>query len=87
MAMSFKGAHVPQDILLTGVRWDVASPLSTRHVEDLMEERGFHVDHSTINRWVITYSPPLEEAFHRRRKPVWVSWRLDATYMSVTVLS
>ena len=53
MAISFKGAHFPQDIILMGVRWYVAYPLSTRHVEELMEERGVHVDHSTINRWVI----------------------------------
>ena len=46
-------------------------PLSTRHVEQRMEERGVEVDHSTINRWVITYSPQLEEAFHRRKRPVW----------------
>jgi len=25
-----------------------------------MEERGVEVDHSTINRWVIKYSPQLE---------------------------
>jgi transposase-like protein len=42
-----------------------------------MEERGVEVDHSTINRWVITYSPQLEAAFHRRKRPVWVSWRMD----------
>jgi putative transposase len=83
MAVSFKGAHFPQDIMLTGVRWYVAYPLSTRHVEELMLERGVHVDHSTINRWVIKYSPPLEEAFHRRKRPIWVSWRMDETYMKV----
>jgi putative transposase len=83
MAVSFKGAHFPQDIILTGVRWYVAYPLSTRHVEELMEERGIHVDHSTINRWVIKYSPQLEAAFHRRRRPVWVSWRMDETYIRV----
>jgi putative transposase len=66
-----------------GVRWYVAYPLSTRQVEELMEERGVTVDHSTINRWVIKYSPPLEEAFHRRQRPVWVSWRLDETYIKV----
>ena len=33
MAVSFKGAHFPQDIILTAVRWYVAYPLSTRHVE------------------------------------------------------
>jgi transposase-like protein len=53
MAVSFKGAHFPQEIILMGVRWYVAYPLSTRHVEELMAERGVPVDHSTINRWVI----------------------------------
>ena len=60
MAVNFKGAHFPQEVILTGVRWYVAYPLSTRHVEELMLERGIHVDHATINRWVITYSPQLE---------------------------
>jgi len=59
MAVSFKGAHFPQDIILMGVRWYVAYPLSTRHVEELMLERGVHVDHSTINRWVVKYSLQL----------------------------
>jgi putative transposase len=83
MAISFKGAHFPQDIILMGVRWYLAYPLSTRHVEELMLERGVHVDHSTINRWVVKYSPLLEEAFHRRKRPVWVSWRMDETYVKV----
>jgi len=83
MAVSFKGAHFPQDMILTGVRWYVAYPLSTRQVEELMRERGVHVEHATINRWVIKYSPPLEEAFHRRKRPVWVSWRMDETYIRV----
>jgi putative transposase len=83
MAISFKGAHFPPEVILMGVRWYLAYPLSTRHVEELMEERGVEVDHSTINRWVIKYSPQLEEAFHRRKRPVWVSWRMDETYIKV----
>jgi len=83
MAISFKGAHFPPEVILMGVRWYVAYPLSTRHVEELMEERGVAVDHSTINRWVIKYSPQLEEAFHRRKRSVWVSWRMDETYIKV----
>jgi putative transposase len=83
MAISFKGAHFPADIILMGVRWYVAYPLSTRHVEELMLERGVYVDHSTINRWVVKYSPLLEEAFHRRKRPVWISWRMDETYIKV----
>jgi transposase-like protein len=83
MAISFKGAHFPQEVILMGVRWYLAYPLSTRHVEELMEERGVELDHATINRWVIKYSPLLEEAFHRRKRPVWVSWRMDETYIKV----
>lgn len=57
MAISFKGAHFPQEVILMGVRWYVAYPLSTRHVEALMKERGVDVDHSTINRWTMDITP------------------------------
>ena len=83
MAVSFKGVHFPPEVILMGVRWYVAYPLNTRHVEELMEERGVEVDHSPINRWVIKYSPQLEEAFHRRKRPVCTSWRMDETYIKV----
>src|SRR5215216_1632041 len=83
MAISFKGAHFPPDIILMGVRWYVAYPLSYRHVEELLEERGVPIDNATIQRWVVKYSPLLEEAFHRRKRPVWVSWRMDETYIKV----
>jgi putative transposase len=83
MAVSFKGAHFPQEIILMGVRWYLAYPLSYRHVEELMEERGVPVDHATIQRWVVKYSPQLEEAFHHRKRPVWVRWRMDETYIKV----
>jgi len=83
MAISFKGAHFPPDIILMGVRWSVAYPLSYRQVEALLEERGGPIDHATLQRWVVKYSPLLEEAFHRRQRSVWVSWRMDETYMKV----
>ena len=41
-------------------------PMSYRQVEERMQERGVSVDHATINRWVLKYSPQLEAAFHRR---------------------
>jgi putative transposase len=49
-----------------------------------MHERGVHADHATIKRGVITYSPLLEEAFHRRKRLVWVRWRREETYLRVT---
>src|SRR2546423_12867215 len=83
MAISFKGAHFPSEIILMGVRWYLAYPLSYRHVEELLEERGVPIDHATIQRWVVKYSPQLEEAFHRRKRPVWVSWRMDETSIKI----
>jgi putative transposase len=83
MAISCKGAHFPKDIMLMDVRWYIAYPLSYRHVEELMGECGVPVDHATIQRWVVKYSPLLEEAFHRRKRPVWVSWRMDETSIRV----
>jgi transposase-like protein len=65
------------------MRWYLAYPLSYRQVEELMQERGVSVDHATINRWVLKYSPQLEAAFHGRKRPVWLSWRMDETYIKV----
>ena len=59
MTISFTGAHFPPEIILMGVRWYVAYPLSYRHVEELMEERGVALDHATVQRWVVKYSPLL----------------------------
>ena len=84
MAISCKGAHFPQDIILMGVRWYLAYPLSYRHVEELLEERGVPIDHATIQRGVVQDRPLLAEALHRRKRPVWVSWRMDETSIKVT---
>jgi putative transposase len=48
-----------------------------------MRERGVPVDHATVNRWVVRYSPSLEAAFHRHKRLVWRSWRMDETSLKV----
>jgi putative transposase len=49
----------------------------------MMAERGFSVDHSTINRWVLQYSPQLDAAFRQKKKRVGMRWRMDETYIKV----
>lgn len=49
MEVSFKGAHFQREIILTCVRWYMVYPLSYCHVEELMQERGVFVDHTTVN--------------------------------------
>ncbi|MEX3901598.1 IS6 family transposase, partial [Paraburkholderia sp. BR10954] len=39
--------------MLLCVRWYVAYPLSLRHLEQMMAERGVAVDHSTVHRWAL----------------------------------
>ncbi len=55
-------------MILQSIRWYLAYSLSYRDIEEMMQERGFKVDHSTIHRWVIQYSPQLEAAFHFKKK-------------------
>jgi putative transposase len=79
MMLSFKGAHVATESILTCVRWHMAYPLSDRQLEELLQGRGVIVDHATINRWGLKHSPQREAAFHRRKRPVWLRWRMDET--------
>ena len=81
--IDFKGSHFEKDIILWGVRWYVAYPLSYRQLEEMMAERGVAVDHSTLHRWVLKYAPMLEKQFRAHKRPVGTSWRLDETYVRV----
>ena len=81
--IEFKGSHFEQEVVLWGVRWYVAYPMSYRQLEEMMEERGVEVDHSTLNRWVIKYAPLLEQQFRAHKRPVGSSWRLDETNVKV----
>jgi len=37
-----------RDIVLLNVRWYLAYPLSYRNLEEMMQDRGIEVDHTTI---------------------------------------
>jgi hypothetical protein len=71
------------DVMLTCVRWYVAYPLSLRHLEEMMAERGVAVDHATVHRWAIKIVPVLALVFRRRKRCVGTSWRMDETYILV----
>ena len=83
MLIEFKGSHFERDVILWGVRWYVAYPISYRQLEEMMQDRGVEVDHSTLNRWVLKYVPLLEQEFRARKCPVGRSWRMDETYIRI----
>uniref|UniRef100_UPI000684F2FC IS6 family transposase n=1 Tax=Paraburkholderia mimosarum TaxID=312026 RepID=UPI000684F2FC len=84
VAKVLKRLHFPVDVILLCVRWYVAYSLSLRNLEEMMAERGFEVDHSTVHRWVIKLVPLFEKAFRKRKRPVGKSWRVDETYIKVS---
>ncbi len=68
--VEFKGSHFERDVILWAVRRYVAYPISDRQLEEMMNEHGVEVDHATLNRWVLTYVPRLEQEFRARKLPV-----------------
>ncbi|WP_439669028.1 IS6 family transposase [Cupriavidus necator] len=76
--------HYPLEVMLTCMRWYVAYPLSLRHLEEMMAERGISVDQSTVHRWALKMLlPALNKIFRRSKRPVGKSWRMDETYILV----
>jgi putative transposase len=79
----FKGRHFDKSVILLCVRWYLAYNLSLRNLEEMMAERGISVDHATIHRWVIRYSPELLDRFNSRKRAVTGKWHVDETYIKV----
>jgi putative transposase len=81
--MMFKGRHFDRSVILLCVRWYLAYGLRLRNLEEMMAERRISVDHVTIHRWVIRYSPELLERFNSHKRAVTGKWHVDETYIRV----
>ena len=74
-----KRMHYPLEVMLVCTRWYAAYLLSFRHLEEMMQERGVFVDHSTVHRWVLKIPPIMVLIFRRRKLPTGNSCRTDET--------
>jgi len=81
--LAAKGMRFPIDVILVCIRWYAAYPLSYRQLEEMMEERGVVVDHSSINRWAIRFLPLFGKVFRKHQRPVGCIWPMDETYIKV----
>src|SRR5512132_2284961 len=59
---TFAEFRFPPDVIVLAVRWYLRFGLSYRDVVELLAERGIEVDHVTIYRWVLRFTPLLAEA-------------------------
>ncbi len=68
-----KRLHYPLEVILVYVRWYAAYPLSLRHIEEMMHERGVFVAHATVHRWALKILPILALVFRRLKRPLGTS--------------
>jgi transposase-like protein len=80
---TFAGFRFPPDVIVLAVRWYLRFGLSYRDVEELLIERGVEVDHVTIYRWVLRFTPLLADAARPCRHRVGDRWQVDETYVKV----
>jgi transposase-like protein len=80
---AFAGFRFPPDVIVLAVRWHLRFGLSYRDVEELLTERGIEVDHVTVYRWVLRFTPRLAEAARPCRHAGGDRWFVDETYVRV----
>ena len=68
---------------MLNVRWYLTYKLSYRDLQEMAAERGIDMNHTTIYRWVIKFTPEVEKVTRENKRPVGKSWRLDETYIKV----
>jgi IS6 family transposase len=74
----FRGRHFRGN-----VRWRCKYGVSYRNLEEMLDERGVNVDHTTIYRWVQHHAPEMEKQlrWYWKRPGISRSWRVDETYV------
>jgi transposase, IS6 family len=78
---AFAGFCFPPEVIVLSVCWYLRFALSYRDVEELLAERGVEVDHVTVYRWVLRFTPLLAEAARPCRHAVGDRWQVDETYV------
>ena len=63
-------------MILLCIRWYLAYNLSLRKLEKMMAERGTSVDHATIRRRVVRYSPGRLNRFNACKRAVTTRWHV-----------
>ncbi|MCZ8514333.1 IS6 family transposase [Paenibacillus filicis] len=78
----FKWKQYESEIILLTIRWYLKYSLSYRNLVEMME-RGLHMAHTTIMRWVHQFGPELDKRIRPFLKPTNDSYRTDETYIKV----
>ena len=83
MMGDFKGAHHPKPEILFAVFRCLGGVVSHRDLEVRIQALVLHIEHATLNRGVVKYSPELAGPAQREKRPTAKSWRMGETYIKV----
>ncbi len=81
--MKFKRYINPAGIIFSSVFLYLCAKMSYREIEFNLALQGHSADHTTIFRWVQTFSKKLIYNFKRRKRLIGNSWYIDETYIEV----
>jgi transposase, IS6 family len=79
----FKGRQFTAEVIPWAVRWYLQVTISYRDLERMLADRGVHVDHTTIYRWIWAYAPEIDKRIRPHLRMTNGSWRVDETYICV----
>ena len=88
MKIPFRYFKTSPEIIRLAVMMQVRFPLSLRHVEDLLHERGIEVNHETIRFWWNRFGPIFAAELRKKRTgrmralSAW-RWPLDEVFVKI----
>lgn len=80
----YKRHRFPAEIITHAVWLYFRFPLSLRHVEDLLAERGIHISFQTVAKWAAKFGLKIAQQLRRRSRGYFVDrWQLDEIVVTV----
>ena len=75
----FKGFHSCAQVIMLFFYMQGRCSLSYRELEEMAHITGAFIDHSTLARWIIRFTPLIAQQVRKRKKTLSGSWKVDET--------
>jgi putative transposase len=82
-SIRYKRHRFPASIIAHAVWLYYRFPLSLRHVEELLLERGIRVSYETIRQWARKFGPEYARRIRRKPPSLQDIWHLDEAVVSI----
>jgi putative transposase len=82
-AVRYKNHRFPPEIIARAVWLYYRFPLSLRHVEEMLLERGIMVSYETIRRWGRKHGPDYARRIRRKQPSLNDIWHLDEVAIAI----